>query len=153
MTEFLQNLQFWHWWSLAVLLGIIEILVPGVFFIWLAAAALLNGLVILIFSPGWEYQIMLFAAFSVGSLFLWHRIGRKNKDESTHLNRRGEQMIGRNVILIDAIVNGRGSARLNDSVWRVEGEDMPAGTSVIVTGVDGTILKVKKIKSSSHPNG
>jgi membrane protein implicated in regulation of membrane protease activity len=31
---------------------------------------------------------------------------------------------------------------VDDSTWRVEGADLPAGANVTVTGVNGTILKV-----------
>jgi len=138
------DLQFWHWWCLAVFLAIIEMLAPGVFFIWLAAAALINGLIVLLLLPDWEYQIVLFAILSIASLLLWHRLGRPRINQMTSLNRRGEQMIGRKVMLIEPIINGRGAVRLNDSVWRVEGKDMEIGTHVVITGIDGTILQVKK---------
>ena len=59
------------------------------------------------------------------------------------LNRRGEQMIGRTAVLSEPIQNGRGKAKIDDSVWRVEGSDLPAGTQIKVTGVDGAILKVE----------
>lgn len=145
LLNILAHLQFWHWLCLAVILGIVEILAPGIFFIWLAAAALVVGLIVLALSPGWETQILLFAILAVLSLFLWHRIGRPKSDPQFTLNRRGEQMIGRTVTLIEPIQNGRGAARLNDSVWRVEGMDMPVGTQVRITGIDGTVLKVERI--------
>jgi len=52
-------------------------------------------------------------------------------------------LIGRTVVLTEAIVNGRGTARVNDSIWRVEGGDLPAGSNVTITGVEGTILRVE----------
>jgi inner membrane protein len=45
--------------------------------------------------------------------------------------------------LSEPIQNGRGKARIDDSVWRVEGADLPAGTQVKVMAVDGAILKVE----------
>jgi len=32
---------------------------------------------------------------------------------------------------------------VDDSTWRVTGPDLPAGTSIKVTGVDGVIFKVE----------
>ena len=29
----------WAWWIIAAVLGILELIVPGIFFVWLAAAA------------------------------------------------------------------------------------------------------------------
>jgi len=40
-------------------------------------------------------------------------------------------------------VNGRGSVHAGDTIWRVEGAALPAGTRVKIVGVDGTVLKVE----------
>ncbi len=151
MFDFLSHLAFWHWWILAVLLAIIEVIAPGFFFIWLAGAAAVTGLVTLVFtSLGWESEILVFAVLAIISIFAWHRFGRRlmQAGAGSTLNRRGDQLIGRTVSLTEPIVNGRGAARINDTVWRVEGIDLPAGTAVTVTGVDGTILKVERAKSA-----
>ena len=48
--------------------------------------------------------------------------------------------------LIAPMVNGRGRVRLGDSVWTVSGaDDLPAGRTVEVTGVDGTVLQVRAL--------
>jgi len=61
------------------------------------------------------------------------------------LNQRGQQYLGRTVTLNQAIVNGRGSARLDDTVWQVSGPDLPTGQTVSVTGIRGNTLLVKKL--------
>ena len=61
------------------------------------------------------------------------------------LNRRGEQLIGRRYELIEAIVNGRGKARVGDGQWLVSGPDLPVGSTVEVIAVEGTTLKVKPV--------
>jgi hypothetical protein len=147
ILAWLDNLQFWHWWILAALFAAVEILAPGVFFIWLGAAAALTGLSAL-FIPGmgWQIEALIFAVLAVASVVFWRsylkRNGRKD-DPAATLNRRGEQMIGRTAVLAEPIQNGRGKARIDDTMWRVEGSDLPAGTQVKVTGVDGAILKVE----------
>ena len=35
ILSWLDGTQFWHWWILALIFAGIEILAPGVFFIWL----------------------------------------------------------------------------------------------------------------------
>ena len=146
MPPLFSEIAFWHWWILAVLLTIIEMVAPGFFCIWLAGAAALTGLIVLAFSGlGWEAQIVIFAILAMLSLVAWHRIGRRlvKSGGETTLSRRGEQLIGRTVVLTEAIVNGRGAARVNDSIWRVEGTDSPAGSNVTIVGVEGTILRVE----------
>jgi membrane protein implicated in regulation of membrane protease activity len=56
-------------------------------------------------------------------------------------------LIGRTVVLTEAIANGRGRARVNDTIWRVEGVDLPAGSNVVITGCDGTVLQVEPEKA------
>lgn len=146
MAILFDHLAFWHWWILAALLSTVEILAPGFFFIWLAGAAVATGLIALVLQAlGWEIQILTFAVLAILSLFAWHRLGRRliRSGPLTTLNRRGDQLVGRTVVLTEAIVNGRGRARVNDSIWRVEGVDLPAGSNVVITGVDGTVLLVE----------
>ncbi len=73
--------------------------------------------------------------------FVWaaHLTGRT--DDPT-LNRGGELLIGRSAIVATAIENGRGRVRIGDSEWIAEGGACPAGSTVVVVGVTGTVLKV-----------
>ena len=59
-----------------------------------------------------------------------------------NLTRRAQQYIGRTFNLIEPIVNGTGKIHVDDSTWRVKGPDLPAGTHVRVTGVDGVVFIV-----------
>lgn len=142
----LANIEFWYWWVLAVALIILEAFAPGAFFLWLGVAAGVTGFVLWIFpSLGWEYQGLVFALFAVVSIVVWRRFLKKSPIETDHpvLNRRGEQYVGRTMTLTEPIVEGRGKIKLGDTLWRVEGADLPAGSQVRVTGVDGTVLKVE----------
>jgi membrane protein implicated in regulation of membrane protease activity len=46
-------------------------------------------------------------------------------------------------VLADPIVEGRGRVRIDDTVWQVHGPDAPAGSRIVVTGADGSILRVE----------
>ena len=146
MTSFLDSLQFWHWWILGALLAAVEALAPGMFFIWFGAAALIVGLVALIIpGRGWELEVLIFAVLAavavfVGRKFL-HRPARQSEDPA--LNRRAERYLGRRFTLETPIINGRGSIKVDDSVWRAAGPELPAGRQVTVVGIEGTVLKVE----------
>jgi inner membrane protein len=146
--EWLQEASYWHWWALGVLFLILEIISPAVFFLWMGISAGVVGLLLLIV-PGmaWELQVVLFAAFSVASVMLWRRYLNEHPIESDQpkLNRRGEQYIGRTFTLEEPIVNGRGKIKVDDSIWKISGEDCPQGTKVQVDGVNGVVLKVHAI--------
>ena len=139
-------IDFWHWLIVATLFAIVELLAPGFFFMWLAAAAVVMGLVLLLLpSLSWEVQVLLFTVLSVSSALAGRRFLKRHPIESDHplLNRRAAQYVGRTFRLAEGIDNGVGKLRVDDSIWKVRGSDCPAGTRVKVTGTDGTILLVE----------
>ena len=142
------DIDFWHWLIVAVVFGIIEVLAPGFFFMWLAGAAVLVGLLLLAApSVAWEYQVLVFAFLSVASALVGRRYLKRHPIESEQplLNRRGAQYVGRTFTLSAPIENGTGKIKVDDSIWKVRGSDCPTGTRVTVTGVDGTVLLVEQV--------
>lgn len=152
MTGWLAELGPWHWLLLAIALIILEVLSPASFFMWLAVAAGLVGLLLAIFPAiGWQIQLLLFALFSVLSVVLGRRYLRRHPiatDEPT-LNRRGHQYVGRVFSLDQPIVNGVGKLRVDDTTWKISGADCAAGTKVRVRGVDGVVLLVSPVEEET----
>jgi inner membrane protein len=138
---------FGHWRAVAAGFAVIEIAVPAMVCIWLAAAALVTALIVWL-APGlsWEHQALIFAALAVASVTIGRlAFGRiRTQLSEVHLNRRAEIYIGRTFTLERPIVDGRGRLKVDDTVWLVEGPDLPAGTRVQVTGVDNTMLRVNE---------
>ena len=147
MPEFGNQLQFWHWLVLAVLLTTIEVFAPGTYFVWMGVSAALVGL-LLWFMPalGWELQVLGFALLSLTSVVLWRYVQKRHplQTEQPLLNRRGEQYVGRVFTLQEPIVNGHGKIRVDDSIWKVQGEDCDAGTRVVVSSTNGVVLMVDR---------
>jgi inner membrane protein len=67
------------------------------------------------------------------------------KSDQPDLNRRAEQLIGRVLLLEEAIEGGRGKVRVGDTLWLAEGVELPAGTRVKVTGVRRDALQVEAV--------
>lgn len=149
MEAFFASIDYWHWWILAGILLIIEVAAPSFFFLWLSVAAGITGLVLLAVPElGWQYQILVFSGLSVISLTLFKRYQRANPvvtDQPT-LNRRGAQYIGRTFTLTEPIVNHSGVIHVDDSTWRIKGDDLPAGTTVKVVGADSVLLEVEAVQ-------
>jgi membrane protein implicated in regulation of membrane protease activity len=149
LVYLLLHINEWYWFGFAVILVIFEVLLGANFFLlWLAISACAVG-VFKLFLPalGGEWQLLIFALESIACLIWWnvHLKNMPNTSDQPNLNRRSEQYIGRTITLNEAIVNGRGKVHVDDSFWRIEGPDLPAGTSVKVIGVDGVVLKVAKV--------
>jgi membrane protein implicated in regulation of membrane protease activity len=146
MTEWLEHIVFWHWWILAGLLLILELTVPTFFFLWLGIAAAAVGMILLVFPAiGLETQLVLYGITSVVAVLAWrkYRESRPLKTDQPNLNRRGHQYIGRVFSLDEPINNGVGKVVVDDSTWKIKGPDMPAGSHIRVTGVDGVVFTVK----------
>lgn len=138
--------DFWHWFVLALVLGAIEMVLPGAAFLWLGLAAALVGLLLLLIPDlGVTGQLALFAVLSIAAIVATRLLPRPALEETDQptLNRRALHYVGRTVTLESAIVNGRGRAFVGDTLWTVEGADLPAGASVRVIDADGTTLKVE----------
>ena len=140
------QIDFWYWWIFAVLLVIIEILAPSFFAMWMAIAAFMTGLALLMMPEmAWQIQLFVFALLSVFSIVLWRRYYLKNPilSDEPNLNRRGEQYIGRLVTLQTPIIDGIGKIRLDDSSWKVQGPDCPAGRKVRIVALNNVVFSVE----------
>ena len=146
---YITTMEFWHWWILGLILLVLEMLLPGTFFLWMGISTGFVGL-LMIFVPdlSWQMQFLIFAVLSVVTITLsrvWLQRHPITTDDTT-LNRRGSQYVGRVVTLEEPLVDGAGKVRIEDTFWRVatkDNSDLAAGEKVKITGVDGTILKVE----------
>jgi inner membrane protein len=144
--EWLDQIEFWYWLIAAVVMIIFEMVLPAAYFLWMGISAFVVGLLLYaIPTMPLLIQVVIFGVLSVVTLLLYKRHQRLNpvvKDEPS-LNRRGEQYIGRSFTLDEAIVNGVGKVKVDDTTWKVKGPDMPAGMHVRVLSVDGTVFNVE----------
>jgi membrane protein implicated in regulation of membrane protease activity len=145
MWDILVKLGAWNWLIVGLVLVALEVVAPGVFLLWLGLAALLVGLISLVVDWVWQVQVIAFAAFSVAAVPLWRRVAQQSEanPESEFLNRRSDALVGRVFTLEKPIVDGSGTVRIDDTVWRVSGPDCPAGSRVKVVHADGASLKVE----------
>ena len=139
-------LASYGWWLLALLLIAAELVAPGYFLLWIGLAAGIMGLVLQAF-PNLVFivQAILFALLSIAVCLAYWKFIRPSaemRDDQPLLNRKGDRLIGRRVVVVDAIVNGRGKVTVGDSAWLAEGDDCAAGTAVRVVAVNGTSLQV-----------
>lgn len=146
MDQLFPFLGHWAWWVAAGVLLLLELLSPGVFFIWLGIAAALTGLLDSIVDLPWEAEFLLFAALSVVAVLIGRRFYRgpaAEPEDNPFLNRRQLGYVGRRFTLQTPIVDGRGKLAIEGTIWEIEGSDAPAGSHVKVTAVHGMRLKVK----------
>lgn len=145
----MQWIVYWHWLALGFVLIIAESLGASGFLVALGTAAWVTGALTWIFALSWEWQLIHFSLWCLVSGYVWWRIFRRERNQSApSLNRPLEALVGREATLVRAIENGEGGIRLNDASWLVTGPDLPIGTRVRVTGVNGGLLVVEALSSS-----
>ncbi len=145
MAEMFKTLGTWNWLIFGFILMALELAAPGVFLFWLGLSALLVGLLSFLIQPSWQTQLLMFAVFSVAAVPLWRRFAFASRSASISnpfLNKRTDAMVGREFTLEKPIVNGTGTVRIDDTIWRVAGPDAPAGSRVKIVQADGASLTV-----------
>lgn len=145
----LSELGPWTWVLLGMILLAAEILLPGVFLLWIGIAALLVGALSLqlweISAWTWQVQTVLFLVLALASAYLGSRWVRQHDTASDEplLNQPATQLIGRTAVLSEAIRENKGRIQLGDTVWLVQGPDAEPGTRVRVIGTRGSELLVE----------
>jgi len=135
----------WTWIVAGLVLLALEIAVPGGVFVWLGVAAIVTGIIAFIWPLGWAIEFAVFAILALIAIFSWLRFKpRGTSSDRPYLNRRAEAFIGHEAVLDEPIVDGFGRLSLGDTVWRISGPDLAAGSRIRVTGADGAVLRVEK---------
>ncbi len=142
-------IEFWHWLILGFLLMALEVVAPAMVLMWFGFGAILTGAVLwLVPSLPLGGQILIFAVVSLISVVGWRKSRFREENIPTtnpELNNRLLSHLGKEYVLTQAIIDGRGAIRVGDTAWRVSGVDMPSGTKVRITGVDGVMFTVEKV--------
>lgn len=137
------NITFLHWIIFGIALIGSEILTGTAFVLWIGVAACSVGMLNWIIPFHFSVACGMFAVLTL--VFLW--LGKKtcSDDVSSTLNRRSDAMIGRVLTLSAPISHGTGQTVVGDSVWSVHGPDLPVGSMVTITAIEGNALVVKQI--------
>jgi len=135
----------WLWMIGGVLLLTAEIMLPGVFLVWIGIAAIVTGLFALLFGIGIAGQLGLFALYAVLAVLVGRRVygvqGEAAQDSL--LNDRAAQLVGRRVMVVQTVDEDSGRVRVGDSEWSARGGPAEPGDRVRVTGVEGNCLIVE----------
>ena len=122
-------------------------LVPGVYLIWLALAAIVTGVLTLTLDLSLPVQVVDFVFLSLIIAFSAKRFLRDRPIESSDplMNRRGARMVGETALVVQAIEHGSGRVKLGDSEWIARGPNIAVGERVRISGSEGAILLVEPL--------
>lgn len=147
--------HYWIWLILGVALAVLEMLVPGVYLIWLAAAAVVIAAITFVSGPPLAIQVIAFVSLALVFAFSAKRWLRERPIETTDplLNNRGGRLVGETALVTTAIESGSGRVRVGDSEWIARGPDAAVGQRVRITGSRGTDLLVEPVALLGEPEG
>ena len=126
------------WLIAALVLGIAELAVPGVFLVFLAIAAAVTGAAVFVLPDLPEAaQLGAFAVWSAVTVLIGKRWYRDYPVEGGDpmLNDRSARLVGQVVVVETALVGGHGRVLVGDGSWPARGADAAVGTQVRITAV------------------
>ena len=140
----------WLWWSAGVLLLAGEMILPGVYLLWIGLAAAATGFAAWMMPGlGFEGHGLIFAALAAISVYLGNQyFYRKRVEEPAEqeVNTRGAKHIGKTYVVAEVFENGKGHVTVGDSRWLAEGPNAEVGDKVRVIAVEGTVLMVEAVE-------
>lgn len=136
------------WLIFAAVLALAELMMPGIFLVFVAAGAAVTGVVTLII-PGFvpTFQVAVFIVATSAAVGLGRSWYLRNPVPSADplLNDRVARLVGEIVTVVEPIAAGKGKVRVGDSEWLACGPDLPIGTRVRIVGAVGTALTVEPV--------
>src|ERR1700733_6862697 len=114
MNQLFPEFGPYFWWILAGLLLIAEMIQPGFFMIWLAAAAALTALIHFLAPMSWQAEVAIFAVLSSIVVALSWRIVTRSwavSSDKPNLNQRNSALVGHTYPLFEAIIDGTGKIK------------------------------------------
>ena len=94
------------------------------------------------------FSFSIFAATAF-AWYWWREHRRRQAELNSPLaeHRQGMRFIGQSLVLEQPISNNSGRIFIGNRQWQVRGPNLPIGSRVRVTGVDGTVLLVDRMAS------
>lgn len=140
--------SYWYWLSAALLLLLLEVLIPGAFLMWIGLGAAGVGVFLFIFpAAALAWQLIALAVSVTAAVLLGVAWQKKSRHQNPHgLNQGLASYVGRHAKASQDFVQGQGRVRLDDSSF-VAHSDEPITTqqAVRIIAVDAQGFKVEII--------
>ena len=147
MLDWLNENAHWAWMTFGLVLAGLEMMVPGVYLVWLGVAAIITGILTMGLDLSPAMQLIDFVFLSLIIAFSAKRFLGERPIESSDplMNRRGARLVGDTALVVQAIEHGSGRVKVGDGEWIAHGPNVAAGERVRISGTDGAILLVEPL--------
>lgn len=146
------EILYWHWIVLGVLLMLSEIMLTTFFILWFGVAAILVGILVLVF-PGLNinWQILLWTVLSCALAYAWFKYLKPLSIDKTKAGLSREAIVGEiGQVIVVPTTEKRGRLRFpapvlgNDEWMIIANQPVSQGERVRVVDVSGNALVVEK---------
>ena len=138
----------WLWFIGGLLLIGGEIVLPGVYLLWIGLGALVVGVLVAVFPDlGLTWQLVSFALAMLGTVSLGFVIQRRGAPPAAgELNQELHALVGQRFVAVSDFQVGMGRVRVGDTTYAaVSAEAIQAGDAVAVMAVVAGRLKVARV--------
>lgn len=147
----------WGWIIAGVIVAGLEILIPGIYLMWIGLGAFVVGLILTLL-PGLPlgWQMLVFAVSMLSSVGFGFWIQRRSgrTPHAMFLNEEMKAMVGHTYIAIAPFAVGRGRIKVQDSSYAaISDEEILAGDAVEVIAIEDGWPKVVKAPMESGLRG
>lgn len=153
INEYFNQILYWHWIVLGIVLVMSEIMLTSFFILWFGAAAIVVGIA-LYFFPGLSLttQVLTWTLLSSALAWAWFKYLKPLSIDKTKAGLSSEAILGEiGQVLSPPNGEKRGTMRfpapiLGADEWLIiSTEDLAIGDRVCVQSVSGNSLIVKKV--------
>ena len=151
MFEWLNaNIAYWHWLIFGLCLALAEIMLLSFVTLWFGLAAIIVGLLLLIYPFSFTMQLLIWIILSIIIVFSWFKWVSPHLKNKTFSGMSRESMIGQigTVIEYNSVHEGRGTMRfpapiLGNDEWQfICTDNIDLGDRVMVREFSGNTLIV-----------
>lgn len=136
-------LEEWLWLALSLTAVTLAATFRSLTWLWVTLSAMIVGSIVW-YDPSVPnlHQITMFGlitlVFMTLEQFFYKPSQAKPEEEQPIVKAYNpSRVVNQTFILTEPIVDGFGQIEIDGVLWRVRGEDMPAGSKIFVRGVDG----------------
>lgn len=141
----------WYWLIGGLVIAGLEVLVAGVFLLWIGLGAMIvGGLLLLMPGLSLTAQLLIFAVTMLGSIGLGFVIQRRSGADSgaEEINHELHALRGRRCEVASSFVGGRGRIRVGDTTYAAESEgEIRAGEIVEIVSAESSGIRVIRVEA------
>lgn len=139
---------FWIWGALAAVLLSAEVVTGSGWLLWASAAAAVTAGLVALLDVSAPTALLAFAILTMASTLMARRyFPRHAVGMGDDINDNVSRLVGHHGVVVGVFANGAGRVFIDGKEWAAQLDDeqgMDAGASVLVTGVDGARLRVRR---------